>query len=603
METINVPGDGLYAVVRPTFSPKDYSNLTVTAAKSLIPQLRAAEPIETAFLKMLDGDRNVRSWNFIKKIAPHGDQAVKDYAVLCYFFGSPWLGGGDFSKIPLTQATKDAIQSAVAISKNYHPEIEEAYESIKDDFISPTALPNNRPLFLNLVTLNGKRIETANDTAFVKHILQEESKECEKLSPAEKAARAHPLLRWDTRLDVGADGKGGPSSFKEETYFDAFKSDLVPAANLYLDAAKIVSGDYPIYSYILAKISRALIDGNNMDGLDVMLVKNDSPLVTLTGPIEQYVLTQMDRTLPVEKAGLRTTLAIKNEAGTAKLKSFEENLPALIATVPKEYRNQSVPKISMQIIDVIHAGAESSRFGKTFLGEQLPNDTYNNSIAPIIFSFDNSIVQKTQAVHAAVADALMPPELRAKMDVLAAERNNVYVHELGHVLGVRNIYVPHLEEAKANAVAVRRANVAGISGEALDHTYLHFPINMIRTVRLGITPDLKKVEGAHAIANNMLLNFAYYFGGLNVIDGAFCIDVGGLNKGLDDFLTQAYLLAYNGNKEPINKFTEQWNYVDPKTKWAIQTLHEKKAPKEIIAIYEEPTAIIKKLDDFIAAAS
>ncbi len=593
METVNVPGDGVYAVIRPTFSPESYDNLTTTAAKALIPQMKAAPHIENAFLKMLDGDRNAQRWNFIKKVAPHGNQAIKDYGTLYYFFGSPWLAQGDFSQIPRTELTDTAFTDAMTASGDQFS-LKKEYNAIKEDLLNPESLPASRPLFLNLVRYNGKRV-SADKEAHVKGLLLAKKGELSGLSQVVKDAKHHPLLQWDTVLNVTDGGRVEPTR-----YIDAF-TDLAPAAELYLEAAGIASADYPNYGYFLAKTGRALIDGNNFDGLDLMLVKNDSPLVTITGPIEQYVALQRDRELPLEKAGLQITHAIRSEEETARLKAFEDKLPALIKTVPSDFRNLSTPRISMQVVDVIFNGAESARFGKTYMGQNLPNDQWNNKIAPVIFSYDSSIVQKTAAVHSAIADQIMSADQRASMDVLGAERNIVKVHELGHTLGVRTIYRPHLEEAKAEAVSIRHADVAGVEGKALDQVYLNFPMDMIRTVRLGITSDLKNVEGAHAIASNILLNIGYAYDGILVENGVFSVDRANLNRGFDFFLSNAYPMAHAGKMEPIETFIKEWNAVNNRTASAIQKLQKAGVPKEIIAIYEDPDIIIKKLEDHLSS--
>lgn len=594
METINIPGIGIYAVVRPDFDFYDHRNITETAAKSLIPQLRAAKHIERVYFEMMGGETNAMEHNFLNRIAQYGNQDIKDYATLFSFFGSPWIAKGDFSLIPkgvnfTKETVSEALDKAIEDNANIGPSEHIMSRGI---FIKH---PPIRPTFLNLVTYNRYNISDPSLEKSVKEILIEKGKELNDLPDTIKDAKAHPFLRWDTILNVLPNGE-----VTETKYFDFWRKDLEKAAIFYKEAANIVASEYPMYSFLLHKTSQGLIDGNNIDGLDIMLVKNDSPVITITGPIEQYILTQKDKDLPLEKAGFQTTLAIINEQETERLREFEERLPELIRKVPKEFRNESTPEINMRVADVLFNGGLAAHAGQTFMGQNLPNQPQNNAIAPIIFSYDNAIIEKTKAVHSKIAQVILNEDQLGKTDILNAERNWVSIHELGHTLAVRKIYRSYLEEAKAEAIVISYADTAGLEGKELEQLYLQFPINTIRKIRSGITKDMTAVKGAHSIANNVLMNIALHTDGVMYEGGKFVVHKNELLKGMDFFLEDAFKLAFDGKQEPIEKLINHWNYVDSRVIKAVKSLEKADVPIDLIAVYPEPDMIIGQLEYLIS---
>jgi hypothetical protein len=351
--------------------------------------------------------------------------------------------------------------------------------------------------------------------------------------PEAEGARA---LGFFTTIRRGPDGR-----LVLVPYSIEYQGEIVQMASLLREAAALTS--QPTLKAFLASRAAALLS-NDYYASDVAWMELDASIEPTIGPYEVYEDEWFNY-----KAAFEAFITLRDDAETAKLARFSEELQEIENNLPIDprYRNPKLGSMApIRVVNTVFSSGDANR-GVQTAAFNLPNDER------VVAEKGSKRVMLKNNQEAKFRMVLQPI---SKVSLSTADQANVsfeaffthiLMHELMHGLGPHNITVngrattvrkelkdtySAIEEAKADIsglFALQFLVDHGKLDKAFDQTmYTTYLASMFRSIRFGINE-------AHGRGVAIQLNYFLDDGGVTVAkDGTFAVNTTRIRQNVVD---------------------------------------------------------------------
>lgn len=373
-------------------------------------------------------------------------------------------------------------------------------------------------------------------------------------------------------------------------YSEEYKTEL-RAASALLDEAAALTAQPTLKAFLRAR-ARAFLS-NDYYASEVAWMELDSSVEPTIGPYEVYQDKWFNN-----KAAFEASIAVRDDAETAKLQQFsshlqelEDNLP-----IPDGMKNPKLGAMSpIRVVDVVFSGGDANH-GVQTAAFNLPNDErVTNEMGAKRVMLKNVQQAKFERVLLPISKVALGKADQAlvSFDVFFT---HILMHELMHGLGPHEIIVDgrktttrrELQEAYS-AIEEAKADISGLWAlqqmidknvlpKAMEKTmYVTYLASSFRTLRFGI-------DEAHGKGQALQLNTFLDKGAVTVnADGTFSVDHSKIIAVVRDLTTELLIIEARGDKAAAQKLLAERGVIGPSVQAVLDQL--KDVPVDIAPQY------------------
>jgi len=405
----------------------------------------------------------------------------------------------------------------------------------------------------------------------------------------EKATGFFTVIRRDSKRHL-----------KFVPYSDEYKKDLAQAARLLEEAAGL-TGNATLKKFLLSR--GAAFSSNDYYESDLAWMDLDAPIDITIGPYETY----NDEVFGY-KAGFEAYVNVRDDAETAKLKSFGGHLQEVENNLPidPQYRN---PKLGSQspirvVNEVFSAG--DGEHGVQTAAYNLPNDER------VVSQKGSKRVMLKNVQEAKFHSALEPISKRVLSAGAQADLSfdsfftHILAHELSHGIGPHQIAIAGrsttprqelkelysaIEEAKADVTGLfmlqhllDRKLIEGGAG-AERKLYTTFLASTFRTLRFGL-------KDAHGKGMAMQVNYLTDKGGFVARpDGRYEVNFDKIKSAVRDLDHDLLMLEVKGDYAAAKRMLDDLGAIRPTMRKTLSSLDD--IPVDIEPIFATANELVK----------
>lgn len=380
--------------------------------------------------------------------------------------------------------------------------------------------------------------------------------------PAAEKAQANGFFTVIKRVD----GKLAAVPYSVE-----YQNELLLAAEKLREAAALTA--QPTLKTFLEKRAAAFLSNDYYDS-DVAWMELDASIEPTIGPYETYEDEWFGY-----KAAFEAFITLRDDAETAKLSKFGENLQWLEDRLPveKAWRNPKLGALApLKVVNQVYASGDAAR-GVATAAFNLPNDekvTREKGAKRTMLK--NVQEAKFNTVLVPLSALALPPAQRALVS-FDAFFTHILMHEVMHGLGPHEVKEGALkgdavrktlkdtysaiEEAKADASglwALQQLVDKGVLDKQLEKTmYVTFLASSFRTLRFGINE-------AHGKGMALQLNYLLDKGAFVVnADGTFSVDEKKIKGAFETLTRELMTLQAKGDYAGAKAWLEKMAVLRP----------------------------------------
>ncbi|MAI37848.1 Zn-dependent hydrolase [Alteromonas sp.] len=372
-----------------------------------------------------------------------------------------------------------------------------------------------------------------------------------------------------------------------EPYSIAFKSDLMEASDLLLEAAELAE-DESFKAYLTLRADALLTDDYLASDMAWMDMKTN-PIELVIGPIESY-----EDQLFGYRAAFEAYVLVKDLSWSEKLAKYAAFLPELQQGLPvaKAYKAE-VPgsDADLNAYDVIYYAGHSNAGSKT-IAINLPNDErVQLEKGTRRLQLKNAMQAKFDNILVPIADTLIVPEQRQHITFDAFFANTMF-HEVAHGLGIKNTLdgsstVRQALKEHASALEEGKADILGlymvqsllekeeITEGSLEDYYVTFMAGIFRSVRFG-------ASSAHGKANMIRFNFFAQQGAFEKTeDGLYRVNMQKMGAAVEALSELILTLQGDGDYDGVAELVETMGVIKPQLNSDLARLSDANIPVDI----------------------
>lgn len=371
-------------------------------------------------------------------------------------------------------------------------------------------------------------------------------------------------------------------------YHVAYKSDLIRAAALLRDAAKL-SDDKSFSNYLSMRADALLSDDFQPSDLAWMDMKTN-PVDIVIGPIETY-----EDQLFGYKASYEGMVLIKDKEWSARLARFAAFLPELQRGLPVDDKYKAETPGSdadLNAYEAVYYGGNANVGAKT-IAINLPNDEQVQlKKGTRRLQLENVMQAKFDTIMLPIAKQLIAQD-QVKHVTFDAFFQNTMFHEVAHGLGIKNTldgkgtvsaalkdYASSFEEGKADVLGVYMVEALADKGELdkskLMDNYVTFLSGIMRSVRFGATD-------AHAKANMLRFNFFAEHGAFarDPQSGRYRVDFDKMHQAINALGAKLLTIQGDGDYAQAKQLTDTLGVIQPELASDLKKLDKAGIPVDI----------------------
>ncbi|MEE8129682.1 MAG: hypothetical protein V3T48_05315 [Vicinamibacterales bacterium] len=326
----------------------------------------------------------------------------------------------------------------------------------------------------------------------------------------------------------------------------------------------------------------AAFESNDYYDSDVAWMELDSTIEPTIGPYEVYEDEWFNY-----KAAFEAFVTIRNDAETAKLTRFGDQLQGLEDALPIDprFRNPALGSLApIRVVNVVFTAGDANR-GVQTAAFNLPNDervTREKGAKRVMLQ--NVQEAKFEKVLTPISTVVLPAAERADVS-FEAFFTHILMHELMHGLGPSTLSVDGrqttvrqelretystIEEAKADISglwALHQLIDQGVVDRSLERSmYTTFLASTFRSIRFGINE-------AHGRGVAIQLNTFLDAGAVTVdADGRFAVDHGRIRDAVTALTTELMTLQATGDFEAAEQILDTRGVVRPEVQRVLDRL-------------------------------
>ena len=367
--------------------------------------------------------------------------------------------------------------------------------------------------------------------------------------------------------------------FATVPYSVEYQGPLAIAA-AHLRAAGGATAQPTLQCYLEARA--AAFESNDYYDSDVAWMELDSTIEPTIGPYEVYEDEWFNY-----KAAFEAFVTIRNDAETAKLMRFGDQLQGLEDALPiaPRFRNPALGSLApIRVVNVVFTAGDANR-GVQTAAFNLPNDervTREKGAKRVMLQ--NVQEAKFQKVLTPISTVVLPAAERADVS-FEAFFTHILMHELMHGLGPSTLSVDGrqttvrqelretystIEEAKADISglwALHQLIDQGVVDRSLERSmYTTFLASTFRSIRFGINE-------AHGRGVAIQLNTFLDAGAVTVdADGRFAVDHSRIRDAVTALTTELMTLQATGDFDAAERILETRGVVRPEVQRLLDEL-------------------------------
>ncbi|WP_269519301.1 dipeptidyl-peptidase 3 family protein [Alteromonas sp. BMJM2] len=372
-----------------------------------------------------------------------------------------------------------------------------------------------------------------------------------------------------------------------QPYSEAFKSELMEASELLLQAAELAE-DASFKAYLTLRAEALLTDDYLASDMTWMDMKTN-PIELVIGPIESY-----EDQLFGYRAAFEAYVLVKDLAWSEKLAKYAAFLPELQQGLPvaTAYKAE-VPgsDADLNAYDVIYYAGHSNAGSKT-IAINLPNDErVQLEKGTRRLQLKNAMQAKFDNILVPIANTLIVPEQRQHITFDAFFANTMF-HEVAHGLGIKNTldgsntvrqalkeHASALEEGKADILGLYMVQSLLEKGEitegSLEDYYVTFMAGIFRSVRFG-------ASSAHGKANMIRFNFFAQQGAFEKTeDGLYRVNMQKMGAAVEALSELILTLQGDGDYDGVAELVETMGVIKPQLNSDLARLSDANIPVDI----------------------
>ena len=372
-----------------------------------------------------------------------------------------------------------------------------------------------------------------------------------------------------------------------QPYSEAFKSELMEASELLLQAAELAE-DASFKAYLTLRAEALLTDDYLASDMAWMDMKTN-PIELVIGPIESY-----EDQLFGYRAAFEAYVLVKDLAWSEKLAKYAAFLPELQQGLPvaTAYKAE-VPgsDADLNAYDVIYYAGHSNAGSKT-IAINLPNDErVQLEKGTRRLQLKNAMQAKFDNILVPIANTLIVPEQRQHITFDAFFANTMF-HEVAHGLGIKNTldgsntvrqalkeHASALEEGKADILGLYMVQSLLEKGEitegSLEDYYVTFMAGIFRSVRFG-------ASSAHGKANMIRFNFFAQQGAFEKTeDGLYRVNMQKMGAAVEALSELILTLQGDGDYDGVAELVETMGVIKPQLNSDLARLSDANIPVDI----------------------
>jgi hypothetical protein len=349
--------------------------------------------------------------------------------------------------------------------------------------------------------------------------------------------------------------RGPDGTFMSVPYSLEYQGELAQLAALLREAAQLTA--QPTLKTFLSKRADALLNNDYHDS-DVAWLELDATIEPTIGPYEVYEDEWFNA-----KAAFEAFITVRDEAETAKLKRFADELQWLEDHLPIDpaLRNPKLGALApIRVVDLIFSAGDGNH-GVQTAAFNLPNDerTVAEKGSKRVMLRNNQEA-KFRKVLVPVSQVALAPADHASLS-FEAFFTHILMHELMHGLGPHNITMgggrattvrqelkdtySSLEEAKADISglwALQQLIDKGVIEKSMEKgLYTTFLASAFRSIRFGLSE-------AHGKGIALQLNHLLDYGSFKVAaDGTFAVDPARIKEGVTALTREIMTIQARGD--------------------------------------------------------
>lgn len=344
-------------------------------------------------------------------------------------------------------------------------------------------------------------------------------------------------------------------------YSKAYAADLAHAAQ-HLNEAAALTDNASLKTFLTLR-AKAFLNDDYYDS-DVAWMKLDAPIDITIGPYETY-----NDELFGYKAAFEAYVTLRDDAETAKMKSFADHIQEIENNLPLDARFKN-PKLGalapIRVVNEVLATGDGAHGVRT-AAFNLPNDErIVKAMGSKRVMLKNVQEAKFQKILRPIASRVLDPADQKDLS-FDAFFTHILAHEMTHGIGPQNNVRQSLKELHA-AIEEAKADVTGLFmlQYLFDHKllpanekalYTTFLASSFRTLRFG-------VHEAHG--RGMALQFNYLSDkGAFVAkpDGTFAVDFGKVKGAVRDLVHDLLEIEANGDYARAKKMLDELGVIRP----------------------------------------